>query len=270
MNDNIEACRLKDARNVARRIQTLIGEGYEVFECQPDKTEKPRRCEYRDIAILIRSRTGLEEMEQALRNEDIPFIVVGGIGFYEEKEIRYLMALTSFLTDPGDDRSLYLVLRGPFFNIPERELFLAIMGAEGNLLWERLQQSAKISPSLKTAVAILSRWLNRAYYDPLSLVIEQALTEQKLYQTFWEPQRLANINKFLRLLQQQEALGEHPLRIKALLGQLKEKKEEAKADVPTTGMNAVQIMTVHAAKGLQFPIVFHPGLHESIKSPRFS
>ncbi len=264
LEGNSEACRLKDAQNVARRIQTIIADGYEVFERQPDKTEKPRRCEYRDIAILIRSRTSLSKMEQALRDHSIPFVVVGGIGFYEEKEVRYLMALTSFLSDPGDDLALYLVLRGPFFNISERELLLVTLKIEGNLLWERLQQSAKISTCLKTAVDTLNRWLNRAHYDPLSLIIEQALTEQKLYQTFWEPQRLANINKFLRLLQEQEALGKHPLRIKSLLDQLKEKKEEAKADVPTAGMNAVQIMTVHAAKGLQFPIVFHPGLHEPI------
>ncbi|MGQ9707595.1 MAG: UvrD-helicase domain-containing protein [bacterium] len=261
---NRDEYRQRNAEIVACRIYSLLTAGYEVYVGQEDGTEKPRPCEYRDIAILIRDRKSLPALEKALRQKEIPFIVVGGTGFYEEKEVRYSLALASFLTDPGDDLSLYLTLRGPFFNIPEPELALALLKTSGNFLWERLQRLSGEEGELVRAVATLNRWLNRVNYEPLSLLIEEALTEQKLYQTFWEPQRLANINKLLRIIQEAEASGQHPLRITSLLNRSLEKRDEAKADVPTAGMNAVQIMTVHAAKGLQFPIVFHPGLEEPV------
>ncbi|MEO0069751.1 MAG: 3'-5' exonuclease, partial [candidate division WOR-3 bacterium] len=264
-----EEKRLKDSQNVARRIQTLVTEGYEIFERQPDKSEKPRRCKYSDIAILIRNRNYLPALEQALRELNIPFIVVRGTGFYQEKEVRYLLALTSFLVDPGDDLSLYLILRGPFFNIPERELLLATLKTEGYFLFERLQSVAGVQGQIGAAVATLNRWLSRVGYEPLSLIIEDALTERKLYKIFWEPQRQANINKFLRIIQEEESRGAHPLRIRNLLNQFQNEKDESKADVTTIGMNAVQIMTVHNAKGLQFPIVFHPGLHEPLKPTHY-
>jgi len=265
--------RARDAQNVARRIKSLVSSGFEVWERNISQrtaaeAEVPRPCEFKDIAILIRKRDDfLPAIEDALRENKIPFLVVGGTGFYEEKEIKYLCALLSFLVDPADDLALYITLRGPFFNIPERDLFLEITRGKGHspFLWEQLKTSCRgTTGNLPYAVNTLMQALKQVNYRPLFITIDQILIQTKAYQTFYEPQRLANIKKFLQIIQELELNGTSPLRIKTLLE--RPEVDEAKADVNTEGTNAVQILTVHAAKGLQFPIVFHPGLQEKILS----
>ncbi|MGQ9678911.1 MAG: UvrD-helicase domain-containing protein, partial [bacterium] len=260
-----------DAQIVARRIRMLVDSGYQIYETGPDKVETPRQCSYRDIAILIRNRNQLNSIEEELRVHQIPFLVIGGTGFYQEPEIRYLVALTSFLIDPADDLALYITLRGPLFLIDEKELFLACAGkgdTESNsfsLLWGKITRYAQPNTPLAIAIQTLARALSRVHYEPLYLIIDRLLTVTRGWEKFWEPQRTANVKKFLQIIQNQELAGAHPYHIKNFL-ELDE-KDEARADVTTIGMDVVQIMTVHAAKGLQFPIVFHPGLEEKIISP---
>lgn len=256
-----------DAQIVARRIRLLVDSGYQIYETGPEKIETPRPCSYRDIAILIRNRNQLDALEKELRHHQIPFLVIGGTGFYQEPEIRYLIALTSFLIDPADDLALYITLRSPLFAIDEKELFLVCAGNQfqrslPTFLWERVTRYAQPATSLAAAVQTLKCALSRVHYEPLYLIIDQLLTVTRGWERFWEPQRAANVKKFLQILQSQELEGTHLYHIKKFL-ELDE-KDEARADVTTSGMDVVSIMTVHAAKGLQFPIVFHPGLGEEI------
>jgi hypothetical protein len=95
-----------------------------VFEKQGD-IETPRLCDYGDIAILMRKRTHLGILTDALHRHGIPFITVGGEGFFSEPEVCHLKSLLSFLVDPADGFALYAVLRGPLFSVPERDLLLA-------------------------------------------------------------------------------------------------------------------------------------------------
>jgi ATP-dependent helicase/nuclease subunit A len=262
-----------------------------VYDRNPDPNgpEAARPCEYKDIAILIRSRTLLAPVEDALREFDIPFLVLGGSGFYEEREVRYLRSLLGFLVDPTDDVALYVTLRGPFFDIAERDLFLAnsssSLGQMPNagvrtsdfalrtshlrrapssrqFLWDRFQAST--CPKAAEAMAALKGWLDRVHKEPLASIISRAMDERHVWTRFWEPQREANVRKFLAIIEDLEASGAHPLRILNALEQAG--ADEAKADVRVEDMPGVQILTVHAAKGLQFPVVFLPGLDATIRS----
>ncbi len=243
-----------------------------VYDRNPDPNgpEITRPCEYKDIAILIRSRNLLAPIEQALREAEVPFLVLGGSGFYEEDEVRYLRSLLCFLVDPTDDVALYVTLRGPFFDIPERDLFLAHQPATpdsrlstpSSFLWDRMQTST--CPKVSEAVAALKRWLDRVHKEPLARILSRATEERKVWTRFWEPQREANVRKFLTIVEDLEASGEHPLRILNALEQAG--ADEAKADVRVEDMPGVQILTIHAAKGLQFPVVFLPGLDAAIRS----
>ncbi|MEO0019512.1 MAG: UvrD-helicase domain-containing protein [candidate division WOR-3 bacterium] len=255
-----------DAQNLARAIKALIATNFKVSDSSLDASEIVRPCRYKDIAILIRSRQGiLPALEKSLRKENIPFVVVGGTGFYEESEVRYLTALVSFLVDPADDTALYITLRGPLFNIPERDIFLWMTKGETKepTLWERLDALAREpSEGLERARKILGDALRKVNYEPLYSLVDHILLKTKAWEVFSEPQRVANIRKFIHIIQEEELAGKTPLRIKSLLEQ--SNKDEPKAEIPNEEMNAVQIMTVHSAKGLQFPIVFHPGLHERV------
>jgi ATP-dependent helicase/nuclease subunit A len=267
-DENIGERRKLEAGLVAKRIRSLVSppRPLTVYDRNPDGPEPARACALKDIAILIRSRNQLPAIEQALREAAIPFLVLGGSGFYEEDEVRHLRSLLSFLIDPTDDISLYITLRGPFFDVPERDLFFANQAADAghHFLWDRVRAAGARMPGLAAPVAALESWLASVHKDPLARTLSRALEQRKAWARFWEPQREANVRKFLTIIEDLESSGAHPLRILNVLEQAGE--DEAKADVRAEDLPGVQVLTVHAAKGLQFPVVFLPGLDAGIRS----
>ena len=135
-------------------------------------------------------------------------------------------------------------------------------------LWDRVKAHAQPGTPLDAAKTALDGWLAQVHRVPLSRILEQALTERGAWTKFWEPQREANVRKFISIIEGWETSGDHPLRILRRLEQAG--ANEPKADVRTEGRNAVQIITVHSAKGLQFPVVFLPGLDDKIRSANSS
>jgi len=279
-DENVAERRKLEAALIAKRILSIVSSPQPlppdprpltVYDKEGD-VEVGRACALRDIAILIRSRNQLPAIEQTLRDAGIQFLVLGGSGFYEEDEVRYLRSLLSFLADPTDDVSLYVTLRGPFFDVPERDLFFANCGSAFDVrssaldvrqfLWDRIRSSAL--PDLAAPVAALDNWLARVHQEPLARILSHALDERKVWARFWEPQREANVRKFLTIIEDMEADGNHPLRLLNALEQAG--ADEAKADVRADDVSGVQVLTVHAAKGLQFPVVFLPGLDAGIRS----
>ncbi|MBI5188485.1 MAG: UvrD-helicase domain-containing protein, partial [Nitrospirae bacterium] len=244
--------REREAVALAKRIQSLVGH----YEISDGDIKRP--CIYGDIAILLRKRRHLCIFEDALRREGIPFIIVKGIGFYDEPEVAVLRELLSLIIDPMDDYSLFCVLRSPLFGIDYRTLFRLI--DKGNRLLIEKIQSAK-NKKVKEAFNLISSWVERSRYTPLALLLEDALSDTGGWSHYWEKQRYANIKKFIRLIEQYESQGFSILDIREKLIKAR-LKDEAKANINTEGMNAVKIMTVHAAKGLQFPMVFLPSLDE--------
>ncbi len=264
-----------EAGIIAKRILSLVNspEPLAVYE-KKEEVEVGRVCQYQDIAIIIRSRTHLATYEKALRDADIPFLVLGGSGFYSEDEVQYLHSLLKFLVDTADDTSLYVTLRGPFFDAPERDLFFANRPpgssteqspvANRQFLWDRVKSCAQPGTALDTAVSALSKWLSEVHRKPLARILSAALDERKVWTRFSEAQREANVRKFLGIIEDMEADGMHPLRILNALAQAGQ--DEAKADVRVEDQPGVQILTIHAAKGLQFPVVFLPGLDDGIRA----
>src|SRR4030043_1547794 len=251
-SEGIKKRRGQEASVLSKKIQSLINQ-YEVWDGDTKRT-----CTYGDIAILLRKRTHLGIFEDALRREGIPFIVLKGIGFYDEPEVAVLKELLSFIVDPADDYSLFCLLRSPIFNIDYKTLYKMI--DKGDLLLIEKFRATKIK-KLKEAFNLISGWIEKSKYTPLAILLEDALSETEGWRFYWEKQRHLNIKKFIGLIEQYESQGLSSLDIrekliKARLG------EEAKANINTEGMNAVKIMTVHAAKGLQFPMVFLPSLDE--------
>jgi len=288
---NVADRRRLEAALIARHIQTVVAgpnttaptlqpatcnlqsetSSVLIFD-QEGEAEVARPCQYKDIAILIRNRTHLGVYEDALRAADIPFLVLGGTGFYAEDEVQYLHSLLKFLIDPTDDLSLYVTLRGPFFDVPERDLFFANSASSlaphppspAPFLWDRVKSAARPDTPLHLAVTCLSCWQALARQEPLARILSRALDERRVWARFWEAQREANVRKFLAIIEEMEAGGRHPLRILHALAQ--PGTDEAKADVRVEDQPGVQILTVHTAKGLQFPVVFLPGLDDNIRS----
>ena len=250
--ESIRKNREHEASVLARRICSL-NTVHEIWD-----GEIRRKCTYGDMAILLRKRTHLTIYEEALRRHGIPFIVVKGIGFYDEPEVAFLRELLFFLVDPYDDHSLFCLLRSPLFGIGYG-MFMRVADKGNAPLFGKL--SMVKNKRISGAFRIISNWLEKSRTIPFAVILEDALSETGGWQYFGERQRHANVKKFIALIEEYESQGFSGLEIREKLIQSKS-REESKAHVNTEGMNAVQIMTIHAAKGLQFPLIFLPALDE--------
>lgn len=260
---NTKENRKREACVVARKIRELTGV-HEVYEGGVS-----RKCRHGDMAVLLRNRTHLSLFEDALRHEGIPFVVVKGIGFYNTPEIGILRELLFFLIDPMSDYSFFTVLRSPLFSVPYNDLLKTVKDivtediAVGYLYTALSGEQGGSHPaSMRKAAALMSTWLERAGNTPYAVLLENILNETGAWKYFGEKQRYVNVKKFIKLVEEFEAEGLTALEIREKLIKASARSDEPKANVNTEGMDAVKIMTAHAAKGLQFPMVLLPCLDE--------
>jgi ATP-dependent helicase/nuclease subunit A len=245
-----------------------------------DGEGKPRAPKYGDILILARSRAKLDTLLQALRGEGIPFTVSGGRGYFEKQEILDIRSFLSFLQNSSDDAALAATLRSPFFCVSDSELYAAsrldasALSSDGvNSLWERFceyvagaggqsSDAEAVAPSDNAlrAVATLRRLLSVAAQIPipalLRLIIEETGWRAMLVGSERFEQIEANIEKLLTIARYYENKGfrnlfdfAEELRRLSLYAD-----KEGEADTQSS-KDAVRIMTIHAAKGLESPIV---------------
>ncbi len=263
-----------EARMLAKRIKAMR-RNYQV-SCQANDQKKPgkRPCEYADMAVLLRQRTHLAAFEEAFRREDVPFLVVKGMGFYEEPEVALLREFAAFIADPEDDYSLFCILRSPLFGLgykalaglcPGDKKTKTTPGAKNRNpknLMERLRAS-HIKKHVEAA-AMLDGFIEAGKTLPLSRLIELMLVKTGGWRHFWEKPRHANVKKFIQMVESHESEGHNLIDIRDKLLAGRAGADVSKANVNAEGMDVVKLMTVHAAKGLQFPMLFLPSLDEDI------
>jgi ATP-dependent helicase/nuclease subunit A len=224
--ENTEAAEDAEAGMVAGRIRELVDSG---------------EREYRDIAVLVRAMRAAEPFGQAFDLAGIPFLVSGGRTFLEAREVLDVTAFIAALVNPMDEVALIGVLRGPLVGMGDEEIYR--IGHEGWLeTFERLFGD-----------------LRRRFEAP-DLLVARALDECGYAGTLRERER-ANVEKLIGWLRREHASRPRPL--KEMLGDLealRAQQSEAEAP-PPDALNVVRVMSIHAAKGLEFPVVFVGALH---------
>jgi len=247
-----------EADILALKIKSLINN----FQIAGRDDELKRPCTYEDIAILLRKRTHLRAYEEALRRHEIPFAAFKGIGFYQEPEVAVLRSLVYFLTNPGDDYSLYILLKSPLFGVNDNQVLEIINNGRGSL-FNKMKMAVQNGHVLIARIcAQMERWLSDVSVMPIAELMEHILIQTGAWRVYHKPQRRANIRKLIRIIEELEAQGKTIIRIRDFLERTLNRSDEPKANVNTEGMDAVKIMTIHASKGLEFPVVFMPGLEE--------
>ena len=258
------------------RIQHLVGTDETVWMDKGDG-EKPQPIRYGDIAILIRSRTRLPEIESALLKAEIPYKITGGIGFYQRQEIYDIGNYLQFLTNQANDVALAGVLRAPFFGVSDVELYEIAQQPAKKQFWEKLQDYAAQADHSSTfpirdAVQILGSHLEICHRIPPSELIRKIVNDTGMAGVLpvgqSGEQRWANYEKLLGIAREFERSGGTDLH--GFLAQLNELIEEEEREGQATTqltMDAVQIMTIHAAKGLEFPVVILPNLDRRATRP---
>ena len=257
----------READLMARRIRHILDDGD--LQIAADDTVRPATAA--DMAILLRRRRFLPLYEQALRSLHIPFQAVGGLGFYQRQEIYDLANILRTLDNPYDNVALLGALRSPYLGLSDNALF-ALSQLEGNRLGEKLGNAPAGALPLpdqraaRDAVELLQHWNDLK--DRLSLVdlLHTILEDTGAwgFLGFGErgEQTIANVEKFLDLARGFGAAGFSPLSdfVDHLNVLIDQSDKEGEAHLPPAQGRAVQILTVHAAKGLEFPVVFVPDM----------
>jgi ATP-dependent helicase/nuclease subunit A len=233
---------------------------------------------WRSCAVLLPMRTHLRSYEDALRRYRVPFVVLGGVGFYQTQEVVDAVSLFEFLADERRDIELAAVLRSPFAALSDGLLY-AVARQPGASLWHKLVRAAAPDTTglmglcdaaereaVRGVAQRIERWRRWRQRVPASELLARALEESGAYagllQGLRGPQRMANIGKLLDLVRGYEAGGFRALGdIAAALRILMEEEDrEGEAMIAQAGVDAVRILTIHAAKGLEFPLVVVPEL----------
>jgi len=260
-----------EAGMVARRIHSITNaQPLSVYEELPDHSFISRPARYGDIAILLEARTNLSYYLAALGEYGIPFYVHGGTGFYHRQEVYDLANILSFLEHRHDSVSLAGILRSPYFGLPDTELF-RIVQERGNTLWDKLGKYAEQDGPAAHARDLLASWQQYAGHVGLVALLRRILYESGVCTVYAAlpagEQVLANIEKLVAMARNREEAGPYALAdFTADLRQaMDEDEREGEAQLDALAKNAVNIMTVHAAKGLEFPVVFVPDMGASFR-----
>jgi ATP-dependent helicase/nuclease subunit A len=203
-----------------------------------------RQCDFRDVAILVRALSATEAFERALDRFGIRFLVSGGRTFLEARETRDVLALLAALVNPLDEIALAGVLRSPFFGMSDEEIFR--IGREG---WAR-EFERTFGTSRRMA----------GFVAP-DLLLASALDECGYAGRLPERGR-ANIDKLLAYIRREHRNRPRPLaELLEELEAMRVTQSEAEAP-PAEAGDIVRLMSIHAAKGLEFKVVFVSALHQ--------
>jgi ATP-dependent helicase/nuclease subunit A len=269
--------RLEEARLIARRIRSLVDDDSqdEPIVDQKSKPPKPRRARLGDIAILFRALSDVQLYEEALREYDLDYYLVGGHAFFAQQEIYDVLNLLRAVASTADEVSLAGVLRSPFFALADETLFWLVESA-GSLNAGLLAQSpaAALSPEEQDKVRAAAQVIRhlRATKDlvPIAALLGEALArtgyDAVLLAEFLGERKLANLQKLIERARVADASGAASL--DAFITQLaqfvaREPKEALAATLPESA-NVIRLMTIHQAKGLEFPLVIIPDLDRSL------
>jgi ATP-dependent helicase/nuclease subunit A len=260
------------AERVADEIaQILSPEGVVVRD---PRTGIARPARAADIAVLFRSRDSHRDYEAALDRRQVPTYVYKGLGFFEADEIQDLVALLRFLADPASDLRAAAFLRSRLVRISDRGIVLlgrrladALGGTEPTEALARLDEEDR--RVLERARAALPRWLEMVDRMPASELLDEVLRETayvfEMQGSRW-PQARENVKKLRGLIRKVENRGYATLvRIADFLDDLAVGDE---SNAVVDAVDAVSLMTVHAAKGLEFPIVFVVNMQRGAGGPR--
>ena len=252
---------------ITNHIKNMKHNGDTVWVRDENSGEVERPIEYGDIAILIRSRTHLPNIEHALLEAGIPYLTTGGIGFYQRQEIYDLWNYLSFLNTPAENQtSLSGILRSPAFGISDTELY-EISLQDGAGFWDKVRNYQAPSEHLRNAIDTLKKHIEIAQRTPVNQLIVTIVNQTGMIGTLKTgkqgDQRWANYQKLLDLARNfdgDENRQTLPDFIDFLDILITEEPREGQAPVEASS-KTVQIMTIHAAKGKEFPIVILPCLN---------
>lgn len=221
------------------------------------------------IAILVRAGFQTRAFEEALIGAALPYRIVGGLKFYERKEVRDILSYIRIVINPGDDIALERII-----NVPKRAIGdatveaiksfakasnISMLAAIEDMLSKSIFKP-KLQETLQQFFSHINLW-REAYKSTTTLNVTKRIFEESGYQEMLKAEkteesrgRLENIHEMLRAIADFERIEDF----------LEHASLVADGDLSGDIANAVNLMTMHAAKGLEFDLVFLPGWEEGL------
>jgi ATP-dependent helicase/nuclease subunit A len=266
---NIDDLRRWEATTLATRLLELIASGAQVWD---KEDESYRTVGFGDMAVLFQSRKMMPIVEEAFKAANIPYVTVGGKGYYSRPEVWDLLNLLKALYNTSDDLALASALRSPLYNLSDDDL-LALRLQRGQkdsagyserlTLWTALMDADRTyDPALPDAQQVtfareslrrLSGIAGRVTIAELLIrVLEETAYLATLSGLSDGARRCGNVEKLIEVARRsgRVALGEFTLYLDDLTT-----IEAREGEAVVAAENAVQLMTVHASKGLEFSVV---------------
>jgi ATP-dependent helicase/nuclease subunit A len=265
--------RIAEARMLAQRVRELLGSS---------------RYAPSDVVVLLRAAGDIGTFERALEDQDVPTYLVGGRGYWSHPQVRDLVAWLAVVANPDDTLRLYEALASPLAAASSSALVLLADTAAGleRTPWWALREAVdgdgsdglleRMEPGDSDRMAALARLLiaerEEAPYRSPDELIDRAVRatgyDLRVLAMPGGQRRVANLRKLMRLAREHADEAGHDLRtfvdvVDELAEERRSGADEGEAPVegesegPVAGsaLNAVRLMTIHRAKGLEFPVV---------------
>ncbi|MFN4314157.1 MAG: ATP-dependent helicase [Chitinophagaceae bacterium] len=235
----------------------------------------------KDFAILYRTNAQSRAFEESLRRMNIPYTIYGGISFYQRKEVKDMVAYLRLLVNPKDEEALKRIINYPARGIGKTTVDKALLVANTNniSMWEVLENASKVGFRSGTLEAIDE-------FVTMMKSFSNMLQKHNAYEVAFHVGKQTNIVKELFNDKSTEGIQRYE-NIQELLNSIKEWTESpdtedgevtdkglgaylqqitllTDADQKDTDADTVKLMTIHAAKGLEFSCVFAAGLEEML------
>ncbi len=233
------------------------------------KIDNHRR--YRDFAVLYRLNEMARALESAFAKSGIPYRILGGQRFYDRKEIRDMVAYLYIIMNPSDDQRLKRIINEPKRGIGDATIDAVEQIARSeNTSMFNVMARANQYVALSRAAAKLIEFtgmisaLSREEKSPSAMI--SAVFERTGYREMLErggeveKPRIDAVEEFVSAAKEYEGRAEEP----NLAGFMEEVALVSDVDKYDADADAVVLMTIHSAKGLEFPVVFLPGMEENV------
>lgn len=247
------------------------------------RIKRQDRCEYSDFAILYRTNSQSRSFEEQMRKMNIPYRIFGGMSFYQRKEIKDVIAYFRLVTNPNDEEALKRIINYPTRGIGDTTVakIVSTATAYGVSLWQvvsqpilfHLELAKNTAAKIEAFRQLVEGWVSRvdsedAYQLGYAIIMESGISKD-IYSSR-NPEDIArqeNLEEFLGGMQDfVESRKEEGLMEQISLGDFLQ-EVALLTDLDSDGdeeQSKVSLMTIHSAKGLEFPTVFVVGLEENI------
>lgn len=258
-----ETRRRWEAYELGLRVKQMVEGGKRVFDRE---TGEIRPMRYDDVAFLFRAMTNIGLYEEVFKAIGLPYVTVGGRGYYDRQEVWDVLSLLSAVYNPRDELSLMAALRSPLFGLSDDALLalrLSITDDESTpeTLWNALASPGEHLPDDERETLRFARFVLEDLRRRAGRVMVAELLREALAQTGYlavltglpDGARLRrNVEKLLEI-----ALQSGEVELGAFTRYLRDlsDRETREGEAPVDVAGAVTLMSVHASKGLEYPVI---------------